>query len=489
MPEQSLKLPKKFVQAIHLVVAEGLADDLTALRDALEPLREPEETEPQPDEGRLLLEELRHREESLQRLSRRARRLRRRLRQTLGAARRRLPVAPAPEPEPGPTPAQIRAQKLAEQADSLAGQVDQTLHRLQEMEPKLKRSSQNLKRRLEKFCERAELLIEANTPPPQPARDPLSRQALLDLPDHSDTSIGELAGLFFRHQADLLFLKPGHPPQVRSQDQVFPLPRPNLSAAALFRMAMLYLTRNEREQLVRERRLRLLRCQQSQSYLVDLFFDRGELNLMLQKQAAPERLSSLPEGWEKWLGLGSGLLLISSPDAEQRQALAYSLLERFARHKLQRIFVVEAEPAFQLEAGPSQVLQFRRHQDFTSLAQLGRLRPNIVYLDRVENDLEYSQISHWAGQDVLVLLGSPASTLADCLQTFLHHPLAEFASILRAVVGWREEGAFQVLSNDASVTSALSRADLSGLREHLETSGSFEESAEELERQPVLGWT
>lgn len=468
-----LKLPPKLIRAIETIAGAELNEQLAELRSALESLQ-PSKPSPKPD-LQFHVEELR---QQLLELRTGSKRLRRRLDGLSGRLRLQLEVSR--QQCLGLQDRQLSREQVAGQA--AGAHIEALVRRTQSVVVALSNVSKSVEAVGRRFVSANQKLKERFLKYQEQVNAPA---AVSEEAGESQWTLEQLAQLLFRHQADRFFLKPGREPHLRASGQAFSLKAPCLTPAEFFRMMMRSLEPGQREELLTRRRLCLLKQHKSLSYRQHLFCSGNGPSLFLEKLPPAAEPLPLPDGSQQWLAQLSGLILVCAGSVERRKAVACSLVQSINQQRRARILLVETEVTCQWLEAQSQLMQLQRGQDIHCLADLERLRPDVVYLDRFD-ETERSLIVHLAGQQILLIACCPEDGIMEALEPFLTSHAAELAISLRAVIALRDTDGYQLLQNDASLEGALARVDRAAIRAHLEPPP---ESGEEFPDGPVFGWS
>ncbi len=313
------------------------------------------------------------------------------------------------------------------------------------------------------------------------ASDELSNEYLLSMAGTVEFSLADLAKVPIRHNASDLIVRPNSLPYTYLEDELIPIGQQLLTANDSYRVIMLSLTLNERKQLVKERTFSKLVEYHSARFLLNAYFERGELGAYVRRLTAPpislEQLD-LPRALEVSLLEDRGLILLCGGAMGQLRSVAYALLQPINRQRRARIFTLEDAVSYELPEEQSLVSQLQRGIDIHHAGDLLRLKPDVLMLQRVASGEELQVALTFASEKTLVIACCPGAGVVSCVQHLLELTapehrgsiLGQLATSLRSILCYREPQPNEYLLNSAKVRPWLERGDMSALETAVETS-------------------
>lgn len=313
------------------------------------------------------------------------------------------------------------------------------------------------------------------------ASDELSNEYLLSMAGTVEFSLADLAKVPIRHNASDLIVRPNSLPYTYLEDELIPIGQQLLTANDSYRVIMLSLTVNERKQLVKERTFSKLVEYHNARFLLNAYFERGELGAYVRRLTAPpislEQLD-LPRALEVSLLEDRGLILLCGGAMGQLRSVAYALLQPINRQRRARIFTLEDAVSYELPEEQSLVSQLQRGIDIHHAGDLLRLKPDVLMLQRVASGEELQVALTFASEKTLVIACCPGAGVVSCVQHLLELTapehrgsiLGQLATSLRSILCYREPQPNEYLLNSAKVRPWLERGDMSALETAVETS-------------------
>ncbi|MBN9418767.1 MAG: hypothetical protein J0I12_25170 [Candidatus Eremiobacteraeota bacterium] len=313
------------------------------------------------------------------------------------------------------------------------------------------------------------------------AQDELSNDYLLSLSGTVDFSLADLAKVPIRHNASDLIIRPNSLPYTYLEDELIPIGQQLLTATDSYRVIMLSLTLNERKQLLKERTFSKLVEYHSARFLLNAYFERGELGAYVRRLTPPpialEQLD-LPRALEVSLLEDRGLILLCGGAMGMLRGVAYALLQPINRQRRARIFTLEDAVSYELPEEQSLVSQLQRGIDINHAGDLLRLKPDVLMLQRVASGDELQVALSFASEKTLVIACCPGAGVVSCVQHLLELTapehrgsiLGQLSASLRSILCYREPQANEYLLNTAKVRPWLERGDMAALQTAVETS-------------------
>ncbi len=313
------------------------------------------------------------------------------------------------------------------------------------------------------------------------APDELSTEHLLSLAGTVEFSLADLAKVPIRHNASDLIVRPNSLPYTYLEDELIPIGQQLLTANDSYRVIMLSLTLNERKQLLRERTFSKLVEYHNARFLLNAYFERGELGAYVRRLTPPpislEQLD-LPRALEVSLLEDRGLILLCGGAMGMLKGVAYALLQPINRQRRARIFTLEEAVSYELPEEQSLLSQLQRGIDINQASDLLRLKPDVLMLQRVASGEELQVALSFASDKTLVIACCPGSGVVNCVQHLMELTapehrgsiLAQLGASLRSILCCREPSANEYLLNSAKVRPWLERGDMAALQTAVETS-------------------
>ncbi|MFN8609972.1 MAG: hypothetical protein U0931_20695 [Vulcanimicrobiota bacterium] len=313
------------------------------------------------------------------------------------------------------------------------------------------------------------------------APDELSTDYLLSLAGTVEFSLADLAKVPIRHNASDLIVRPNSLPYTYLEDELIPIGQQLLTANDSYRVIMLSLSLNERKQLLKERTFSKLVEYHSARFLLNAYFERGELGAYVRRLTPPpislEQLD-LPRALEVSLLEDRGLILLCGGAMGVLKGVAYALLQPINRQRRARIFTLEEAVSYELPEEQSLLSQLQRGIDINQASDLMRLKPDVLMLQRVASGEELQVALSFASDKTLVIACCPGSGVVNCVQHLMELTapehrgsiLAQLGTCLRSILCYREPNANEYLLNSAKVRPWLERGDMAALQTAVETS-------------------
>lgn len=313
------------------------------------------------------------------------------------------------------------------------------------------------------------------------APDELSTDYLLSLAGTVEFSLADLAKVPIRHNASDLIVRPNSLPYTYLEDELIPIGQQPLTATDSYRVIMLSLTLNERKQLLKERTFSKLVEYHSARFLLNAYFERGELGAYVRRLTPPpialEQLD-LPRALEVSLLEDRGLILLCGGAMGALKAVAYALLQPINRQRRSRIFTLEDAVSYELPEEQSLLSQLQRGIDINHAGDLLRLKPDVLMLQRIASGEELQVALSFASEKTLVIACCPGAGVVSCVQHLMDLTapelrgsiLGQLSACLRSILCYREPQANEYLLNSAKVRPWLERGDLAALQTAVETS-------------------
>jgi twitching motility protein PilT len=311
------------------------------------------------------------------------------------------------------------------------------------------------------------------------AVDELSTEYLLGLSGSVEFSLADLAKVAIKYNASDLIVRPNSLPYTYLEGDLIPIGQKTLSAVDSHRVAMLALQPNERRQLVERRAYSKLVEYHSARFLLNAYYERGELAVYARRLVPPklnlDRLE-LPRAIEVSLLEERGLILVCGNSTSSLRELAYALLQPINQQRRARIFTLEEAVTFELTEDQSLLSQLQLGHDMDDAQGLLRLRPDVLYMQRIGSLQDLHVACQLASDSTLVIAGCVGSSVVGAVQNAMELAPAEtrpavlhqLASCLRSVLCYRHPQASEHLINSAKVRPSLERGDFSALQTAVE---------------------
>jgi twitching motility protein PilT len=309
--------------------------------------------------------------------------------------------------------------------------------------------------------------------------DELSTDALLSLPGQVDFSLGDLAKVAIKYNASDLVIRPNSLPYTYLEGDLIPIGQQVLSSLDAYRVTMLALSHSERRQLVKERSFSKLVEYHSARFLLNAYFERGELAVYARRLSLPilslDQLD-LPRAIEVSLLEERGFILLCGNSTGALKSLAYALLAPINQQRRARIFTLEEAIQFELPEEQSLLSQLQRGVDVSSPANILRLRPDVLYLQGLKNFEEVQLALTCASERTLVIATCTGSGVVSSVQQMLdlcpseqrNSVLSQLGACLRSVLCYRDPQPSEYLINSAKVRPWLEKADFAALQTAVE---------------------
>lgn len=311
--------------------------------------------------------------------------------------------------------------------------------------------------------------------------DELSTEYLLALAGTVEFSLADLAKVPIRHNASDLIVRPNSLPYTYLEDELIPIGQQLLTATDSYRVIMLSLTLNERKQLLKERTFSKLVEYHSARFLLNAYFERGELGAYVRRLTPPpialEQLD-LPRALEVSLLEDRGLILLCGAAMGALKSVAYALLQPINRQRRARIFTLEDAVSYELPEEQSLLSQLQRGIDINHAGDLLRLKPDVLMLQRIASGEELQVALSFASEKTLVIACCPGAGVVSCVQHLMDLTapelrgsiLGQLSASLRSILCYREPQSNEYLLNSAKVRPWLERGDMAALQTAVETS-------------------
>lgn len=320
----------------------------------------------------------------------------------------------------------------------------------------------------------------SQTRSPGSGEDDLSTEHLLSLAGSVDFSLADLAKVAIKYNASDLIIRPNSLPYTYLEGDLIPIGQQPLTAIDSYRVAMLSLQPNERKQLLKERAFSKLVEYHSARFLLNAYFERGELAVYARRLTPPglnlDQLD-LPRALEVSLLEERGLILLCGGASGSLKGVAYALLQPINQQRRARIFTLEDAVSFELPEEQSLLSQLQRGLDITRASDLLRLKPDVLYLQRIASSEELQVALSFASDRTLVIASCPGAGAIQCVQHLLELAspehrgsiLGQLGVSLRSILCYRHPQPNEYLINSAKVRPWLERGDLAALQTAVET--------------------
>ncbi|MBT9583187.1 hypothetical protein IV102_07550 [bacterium] len=311
--------------------------------------------------------------------------------------------------------------------------------------------------------------------------DELSTENLMALAGTVEFSLSDLAKVAIKYNASDLIVRPNSLPYTYLEGDLIPIGQQPLTPTDSFRVTMLALHPNERKQLMKERTFSKLVEYHTARFLLNAYFERGELAVYARRLTPPpvnlDQLD-LPRALEVSLLEERGLILLCGGGLGQLKSLAYALLQPINQQRRARIFTLEDAVSYELPEEQSLLSQLQRGIDISQTTDLLRLKPDVLYLQRVATGEELQLALSFASDRTLVIASCPGTGVVNCVQHLLELTspehrggiLGQLGLSLRSILCYRHPHPNEYLINSAKVRPWLERGDLSALQTAVETS-------------------
>lgn len=349
-------------------------------------------------------------------------------------------------------------------------------------ESRLVEQETRLLRRLDDTEARINRIIAATARPAgADPSDELSTENLMALSGTVEFSLSDLAKVAIKYNASDLIVRPNSLPYTYLEGDLIPIGQQPLTPTDSYRVCMLALTPNERKQLMQERTFSKLVEYHAARFLLNAYFERGELAVYARRLTAPP-LSldnlDLPRALEVSLLEERGLILLCGGGFGVLKSLAYALLQPINQQRRARIFTLEDAVSYELPEDQSLLSQMQRGIDIARCTDLMRLKPDVLYLQRVASGEELQVALSFASDRTLVIASCPGSGVVNCVQHLLELTspehrvgiLGQLGSCLRSILCYRHPHPNEYLINSAKVRPWLERGDLAALQTAVESS-------------------
>lgn len=369
-----------------------------------------------------------------------------------------------------------RMERAERETSQLGGAAALFESRLVDQESRLLRRLEEAETRLSRV---------ANTPVAASSQrntevDELSDESLLALPGSVEFSLNDLAKVAIKYNASDLIVRPNSLPFTYLEGDLIPIGQKQLTPLDAYRVTLLALQPAERRQLMRERTFSKLVQYHEARFLLNAYFERGQLAVYVRRLTPPP-LSldnlDLPRALEVSLLEEKGLILLCGLGMSSLKSLAYALLTPINQQRRARIFTFEDAVNYELPEELSLLSQLQRGVDLESSGSLLRLRPDVLFLQRISNQEDLQVALQLASDRTLVIASCAGSSVISGLQQLvgLSEPenrpavMAELSSSLRSVLCYRDTQASEYLINSSKVRPWLERGDFTALQTAIET--------------------
>ena len=370
---------------------------------------------------------------------------------------------------------QERLDKLEREIGALGGAAALFESRLVDQETRMIRRLDEAEIRLRNLAGTARAASSGDT------ADELSTENLMALAGTVEFSLSDLAKVAIKYNASDLIVRPNSLPYTYLEGDLIPIGQQPLTPTDSFRVTMLALHPNERKQLMKDRTFSKLVEYHTARFLLNAYFERGELAVYARRLTAPpvnlDQLD-LPRALEVSLLEERGLILLCGGGLGQLKSLAYALLQPINQQRRARIFTLEDAVSYELPEEQSLLSQLQRGIDISQTTDLLRLKPDVLYLQRVATGEELQLALSFASDRTLVIASCPGTGVVNCVQHLLELTspehrggiLGQLGQSLRSILCYRHPHPNEYLINSAKVRPWLERGDLSALQTAVETS-------------------
>lgn len=329
-----------------------------------------------------------------------------------------------------------------------------------------------------------------------PAGGELSTESLLALPGSVEFSLSDLAKVVIKYNASDLVVRPHSLPYTYLEGDLIPIGQKGLSALDSYRVVMLSLEPAERQQLVDERCFTKTVEYHQARFQLNAYFERGQVAAYARRLTEPT-LSlddlNVPRTVEVSLLEERGLILLCGDSGNAQRELAYALLQPINQSRRARIFTLEDAICYELKEQQSLFSQLQLGPDLPNARALTRLRPDVLYLQRISSPEDLAVALQLAGDSTLVIAGCAGGHAVSCLQNLLElvgsevrsATLQGLASTLRSILCFRPPGAPEFLINSARVRPWLERADFAALATAVEAGSTVRPARADKGAAPV----
>lgn len=309
--------------------------------------------------------------------------------------------------------------------------------------------------------------------------DELSTEYLLGLSGSVEFSLADLAKVAIKYNASDIIVRPNSLPYTYLEGDLIPIGQKTLSSVDSHRVAMLALQPNERRQLVERRSYSKLVEYHSARFLLNAYYERGEL-AVYARRLVPPKLNldalELPRAVEVSLLEERGLILVCGNSTSSLRELAYALLQPINQQRRARIFTLEEAVAYELTEDQSLLSQLQLGQDMADSSGLLRLRPDVLYMQRIASLQDLHVATQLASDSTLVIAGCVGVSVVSGLQNAVELAapemrnglLQQLGACLRSVLCYRHPHASEYLINSNKVRPWLERGDYSALQTAVE---------------------
>lgn len=320
----------------------------------------------------------------------------------------------------------------------------------------------------------------SSTPSAREGSDELSDEALLNLPGSVEFSLEDLAKVAVKYNASDIIVQPNSFPYTYLEGDLTPIGDKKITPTDAYRVTLMALHHSERQQLMQEKSFTKLVQYHNARFVLNAYFERGQL-ATYARRLAPPPLSldqlDLPRALEVSLLEEGGLILLCGVGQGNLKALAYALLHHINNQRRVRIFTLEGAINYELPQGLALPIQLHRSIDVASSRDLLRLRPDVLFLERMSDLQDLNVALQLASDRTLVIATCSGSGVISSLQQLvgLCAPengaaiMAEMAGALRSVLCYRESQNNEYLINSSKVRPWLERGDFAALETAVES--------------------
>ena len=372
-----------------------------------------------------------------------------------------------------------RVEKLERDTGQLGGAAALFENRLADQESRILRRVDEVETRVNRQL--TQIPSAAAGPAAAASPDELSTAALMGLEGSVDFSLADYAKVAIKYNASDLVIRPNSLPYTYLEGDLIPMGQKVLTSVDSYRVTMLALQRHERQQLLEKRNFSKLVEFHGARFLLNAYFERGELSSYARRLTPPPMsLDSLdlPRTLEVSLLEDRGLILLCGSSVGTLKSLAYALMQPINQQRRVRILTYEDAIVYELPEEQSLLSQLQRGVDVPGSSHLLRLRPDVLYLQRIETVEDLQIALDFASDRTLVLAGCSGSGVVNSLQQVLEIApqerrsslLAQLGAALKSVLCYRQPQPSEYLINSAKVRPWLERGDFAALQTAVETS-------------------
>ena len=388
-------------------------------------------------------------------------------------------------PEVGEMPQKLvtlldRVEKLERDTGQLGGAAALFENRLADQESRVVRRVEELETRVNRQLTQIPAAASGGAAAAA-SPDELSTTALMGLEGSVDFSLSDYAKVAIKYNASDLVIRPNSLPYTYLEGDLIPMGQKVLTSVDSYRVTMLALQRHERQQLLEKRNFSKLVEFHGARFLLNAYFERGELSSYARRLTPPPMsLDSLdlPRTLEVSLLEDRGLILLCGSSVGTLKSLAYALMQPINQQRRVRILTYEDAIVYELPEEQSLLSQLQRGVDVPGSSHLLRLRPDVLYLQRIETVEDLQIALDFASDRTLVLAGCTGSGVVTSLQQVLEIApqerrsslLAQLGASLKSVLCYRQPQPSEYLINSSKVRPWLERGDFAALQTAVETS-------------------